>query len=157
MSTPPNLVALGFTKKIHLEDYVLGMMLIGNRKDRAAAHAHLGATNFTGPFRAALFDVMRETDAAGSDFVWPDLWHAACARSRCRVDAAAFSKLADDVATAAVLPIYARRLRDLSLEFEADTLHRKALEEGDADGSLAERLTAIAGLRSELRDARCNG
>lgn len=157
MSAPPDLVALGFEEKRHLEDYVLGACLIGDRQDREAAYKWLIGTDFTGPFRAELFEAMRELDAAGDDaagddWILPDLWRAACARSGCRVELADFAALEDDVATAALLPRYARRLRDLSLELEADKLHEQALQEGDPEGLIAQRLAEIAELRRKLRD-----
>ena len=155
MSVPPDLIALGFEEKRHLEDYVLGACLIGSSQDREAAYKWLSGADFTGQFRAELFRAMRKVDAAGGDWIWPDLWHAACARSGCLVASGDFADLADDVATAALLPKFARRLRDLSLELEASKLHEQALQEGDPDGSVAQRIAKIAELRSELRGARC--
>jgi len=148
---PADLVALGFEEKRHLEDYVLGACLIGSPQDREPAYKWLSGTDFTGPFRAELFKAMREADAAGDDWIWPDLWRTACTRSGCRVASSDFADLADDVATAALLPRYARRLRDLSLELEASKLHEQALHEGDPEGSVAQRIAAIATLRRELK------
>lgn len=157
MSMPLDLVTLGITMRWHLENHVIGMMLIGDAQDREAAYKWLSGTDFTGRFREQLFATMQDLDARGEELVWPTLWSDACVRSGCPVKAADFSELSDSVASTAPLPLFARKLRDISLEHEAAALHRQALEEGDSDGSLAQRLTAIAGLRSELRKARCNG
>lgn len=151
---PADLMTLGFEIRRHLEDYVLGAMLVGEAEDRTAAYKVLDANDFTGPFRRGLYLSMKELDESGVNWLLVDAYERACVRSGVAVHIADVLQLEENVATAALIPGYAIRLRDLSLEREAALLHDRALREGDDDGHVVARLSQIARKRAELREGR---
>ena len=148
---PADLVALGFDIRRHLEDYVLGACLVGCAQDRAEAFGVLEPADLTGRFRQELFGAMQELDGAGKQWLLVDAYEMACTRSGLNIPISDFLELEENVATAALLPQYARRLRDMSLARRAELLHDRALREGDENGAIAARLVNAARDRAALR------